>query len=44
MQDVKIYKNNTMYTIKLKKVRENAILPERISKGSAAYDAIMPED
>lgn len=34
----------TMYTIKLKKVRENAILPTRVTKGSAAYDAIIPED
>ena len=33
-----------MYTIQLKKVRENAVLPERVTKGSAAYDAIIPED
>ena len=33
-----------MYTIQLKKVRENAILPKRVTKGSAAYDAIIPED
>ena len=33
-----------MYTIQLKKVRENAVLPKRVTKGSAAYDAIMPED
>ena len=33
-----------MYTIQLKKVRENAILPTRVTKGSAAYDAIIPED
>ena len=33
-----------MYTIQLKKARKNAILPTRVTKGSAAYDAIIPED
>ena len=33
-----------MYEIQLKKVRENAFLPKRVTGGSAAYDAIIPED
>ena len=30
--------------IKIKKLRPDAILPARITPGSAAYDAIIPED
>lgn len=33
-----------MYKIQIKKLREDAIVPKRITNGSAAYDAMLPCD
>ena len=34
----------TKHVVKIKKLSEEAFIPERITKGSAAYDAILPRD
>lgn len=34
----------TKHVVQIKKLSEEAFIPERVTKGSAAYDAILPRD